>query len=349
MSRTLTTLSAALALSVLPLAASAQDWANSIYSTGGVELRIDERIFTLFAALNELGLDDAPVTREFPIPRREFDPVRRQVRDVMSISQELRNKFETFFDKHPLPVQSYVAYTLALGAAPTFKLESAAPAGTDALKGFETILAEFYKAARIQEVFKKLTNIQREELKRFSPAVDRPIAETRGVLKLKESDDDPLVIVVVNLLDGRGSTYGVTLGDETFLVVGPGKPDGSPIAEAPIARAFARAELQRVAAGKGRSLKSGNELLREVRSGYGMNVDNLDDYIAESLARVVAIKAAVPGEQASEAMDREMRNGYLLARELNRGLAIYAKAAKPLDAFLADFLREIDVAKLPRP
>jgi len=349
MHRKLTSFAAVLALSLVPLAASAQDWATSIYSAGGVEIRADERIFTLFAALNELGHDEAPITRQFPVPKREFYPIRQQVRDAVGISPALRAKFEVFFDEHPLPMQSYVAYTLALGDAPTFKLEGAAPAGTESLKGLETLLGEFYTAARIKEIFARVTNAQREALKDFSPVVDKPINETRSVLKLEETEDSPLVVIIVNLLDGRGSAYGVTLGDETYLVVGPGSATGGAIDPAPIARAFARASLQPLAAGKGRALRNGADLLREVRAGYGMTTDNLDDYIAESFARVVAIKAAVPSEASSSAMDAEMRSGYLLARELNRGLAIFAKAPKPLDAFLADFLREIDVTKLPRP
>ncbi|AKU90904.1 hypothetical protein [Vulgatibacter incomptus] len=349
MLRTFSSLAAAAAVALLlPATASAQDWASSVYSEGGVELRIDERIFTLFAAFNDMGLDDAPVTRQDPIPKREFDPVRRQVRDAILMSPDLRAKFEAFFDKNPLPVRTYAAYTLALGDAPTFTAPAKLPVGTESLKGFEALLAEFYGKARIKEIFAKLTAPQREVLKRFSPAVDKPVAEARAVMKTKETDASPQVVVVVNLLDGRGSAHGIQVGDEIFLVVGPAAAGTGPVDSLPIARAFARAELEAIAKGKGSALKGGKELLREVQGNYAVGSASVEDYVAENLARVVAIKAAVPSEEMSKAMEDEMRNGFLLVRELNRGMAIYAKATKPLDAFIADFLREIDVGKLPR-
>src|SRR5690606_12062485 len=107
MARTIRALAAvALCLSLAASARAQDGWATSIYSAGGAELRVDERVFTLFAALNELGYDVAPVTRQHPIPKREFDPVRQAVRDAASLPPALRAKFEAFFDKNPLPVRA---------------------------------------------------------------------------------------------------------------------------------------------------------------------------------------------------------------------------------------------------
>jgi len=349
MPRTFSRLAAVLVASLLlPGVASAQDWANSVYSEGGVELRIDERIFTLYAALNELGLDDAPVGRRDPLPKREFDPVRRAVRDSIVMTPDLRARFEAFFDQHPLPLRSYVAYTLSLGDAPGFKAAAKAPAGAESLKGFEALLGEFYGAGRIKEILGKLTDGQREVLKRFRTGVDAPISEIRQALKSKAGDDAPQVVVIVNLLDGRGASHGVAVGDEIYLVVGPESAGTGPIDPLPIARAFARVELQPLAKGKGAALKGGKELVRDLQEFYPVG-SNVDDWVIENLARTVAIKAVVSGDKAGKAMDDEVRNGYVLVRELNRGLAIFAKANKPLDAFVADFLREIDASKLARP
>lgn len=325
----------------LPAAAGASEWATSIYSQNGVEIRVDERVFTLFAALNELGHDEAPITRTSPVPKREFHKVRQVVRDSVGLEPALRAKFEAFFDANPLPIRSYLTYVLALGPAPTFKLPEPAPAGLPPLQGLETLLAEFYGKARIQTIFQRLTETQRDAMRPFTAAVDGPIAESRKILKRPETDDSPMVIVVVNLLDSDGAAHGIAAGDETYLVVGPA---GDPVDGSVIARAFARAELDGIAKGKGAALRNGAELFQETKDD--VQAANLDELIAESLARAVAIRAAVPSERASGALDAEFRRGYLLVRELNRGLAIYARASKPLDAFVADFLREIDVARL---
>lgn len=331
----------------IPISSSAQDgWATSLYSAGGAELRVDERVFTLFAALNELGYDNAPVTRLDPIPKREFDPVRRAVRDAAGMEPALRAKFEAFFDKNPLPVRSYLTYALALGPAPTFKAPEALPAGTETLKGFEALLQEFHAKAKIGAMFNRAVEVHRDAMRAWSSVVDKPLAEAREALGVEESDDAPLDVVIVNLLDGRGASFGIPMGEDLFLVVGPpGKePDASTVA-----RAFARAEVISLAKGKGRNLRNGANLLEQIRgSGFPVEADNVDDFIAENLARVIAIQATLPASERAKALEEEYWRGFVLVKELHRGLAIYGatKHGKTLDQFIADFLREIDTAKL---
>ena len=345
MSRLISSLCAACAAIaiVVPTAASAEDWANSLYTEGGIELRADERVFTLFAALNEMGLDEAPVSRKDPIPKREYDPVRQQVRDQVNLDPALRAKFEAFFDQHPAPLRAYTSYVLSLGAAPGFAAPEKPAKDVAALKGFEALLAEFYAKAGIHKLFDAMQPAHRETLKRYAPVVDKPIAAARDILKAPETDDSPRVVLVVNLLDGRGSSYGVAGTDETVLVVGPAGQ--APDTQA-IAKAFARVEIQGAAeAGKG-ALKGGPALLREVQeSGFAVGAADVADYVAETLARAVAIKAAVPDAQANRAVEAEKRKGFVLVGDMNRGLAIFAKSPKPMNAFLPDFLREVDAGK----
>lgn len=344
MSRLFSRLCGALAAVVLavPFTASAEDWANSLYTAGGTELRADERVFTLFALLNEMGHDEAPIGRTNPIPRREFDPIRQQVRDEVALPADLRAKFEAFFDKNPQPLRSYTAYVLALGSAPTFTAPARLPKAVAGLKGFETLLAEFYTKAQIKPLFEKLQVAQREALKAYTDTVDKPLAQAREILKAPETDDSPRVVVVVNLLDGRGSSYGVADDDTVYLVVGPAGDKPDPTA---MIKAFARVELQPAAEARGITLKGGKDLLTEVQqSGYPVGSETVADYIAETMARAVAIRAAVPNGQAG-AFEAERRKGFVLINEMNRGLVLYAKSPKPMPVFLADFLREVDASK----
>lgn len=327
--------------------AKAQDgWATSIYSPGGAELRVDERVFTLFAALNELGYDVAPVTRHDPIPKREFDPVRRAVRDAASMEPALRAKFEAFFDKNPVPVRVYLTYTLALGDAPEFKAPEAPPAGTEALKGFEALLKEFYAKAKIGSMFSRAVDVHRDAMRAWAQVVDKPLAQAREALGIEETDDSPMNVVVVNLLDGRGQSQGILLGEDLHLVVGPPGKEPNPTV---VARAFARAEVVSLTAGNGRHLRNGEALLEEVRSsGFPVDAATVDEFVAENLARVIAIRASLPREEQARAMEEEFWRGFVLVKELNRGLAIFnaSSGGKPLKQFIADFLREIDTAKI---
>src|SRR5690606_1644238 len=119
--------------------------------------------------------------------------------------------------------------------------------------------------------------------------------EARAALGVEETEDSPLTVVVVNLLDGRGQSQGILIDDELNLVVGPpGKTPDPTI----VARAFARAEVVGLTAGNGKNLRNGDGLLEEVRSaGFPVDAATVDEYVAENLARVIAIRASLPREE----------------------------------------------------
>ena len=324
-------------------AAAQGDWTSSLYSEGGVELRADERVFTLFAALNALGYDEAPVTRLYPVARRDFDPVRRKVRDAVRLEPALREKFEAFFDKNPLPVRAYTAYALTLGSAPTFAQEKPVAAELNRLKGFEVLLAELYASANLATLFAEVGPSQRDALKRYSGAIDAPLKKVRELMKSPEIDESPRVVLVVNVLDARGAGLGVGLKDEIWLVVGPsgGEPDLGAIV-----KAFARVLVQDAASQRASGLKGGEALVAAVKAaGFPVGADSVGDYLAESIARTVAAKVTAPDALFVKALERESQQGFVLVKELHRGFVLYGKSQKPFDQFLGDFLRELDGQK----
>ena len=100
------------------------DWFASLYTGEGIELRNDERVFTLFSVLNATGFDQGPVTRREPVPKIIYHPVRQAVRArVLGGDPEVRKAAEAFFDAHPVSLQRY----LALASTASSPLTSARP------------------------------------------------------------------------------------------------------------------------------------------------------------------------------------------------------------------------------
>lgn len=335
---------AALLVGCAPTLAHAQDWASSLYTEGGVELRVDERVFTLFAALNALGFDDAPVSRKDPIAKREFDPIRQAVRDVIKLDAGLRKEFEAFFDKHPKPIRSYTAFALAVGDAPTFTVDPARlPADARDLVGFEALLAKFYGKYKVQTIFSRLVEKQRETLKAWLPVVDKPLEKARQILKEKITDESPRVVLVVNLLDGRGSGHGIGLKDETYLVVGPSEA-GNPDVVAAV-KGYARVAVQGAADSKvAGCFKGGKELFEEVKD-RNVGAFTPADYVAENMARAVAIQAALAADRSQGALDAQYKSGFVLIKDMTRGITLYGPSGKAFDQFFCDFLREVDAGR----
>lgn len=211
--------SAALACMALmaPAAARAEDdLLASIYTDNGFEVRRDERLFTLFAAFNIAGYDRGLRTRELPFPRLVQHPVREKVRQALgSAGEKLRAPVDAFLDKHPQPLEAYVAAALQLGESPAFTPATPLPAS---LSGLDRMLADFAKAAKSDKVLSSLANPFRAELKRVADAADAPFLALRVAYGLNE-ETAPMLMLMPNPLDAPDSVLAVKPDEDTHVVV----------------------------------------------------------------------------------------------------------------------------------
>ena len=330
-----------LALPVLALgvlapgsAFASQDWFASVYSPQGVEVRADERLFTLFATLNALGYDDAPIVRQYPVARREFSPVRAHVRQALSgLDPKLKDQVSAFFDEHPLALGEYVAYTAQLGPAPTFTAPAAAQPAQ--LQGFEKQLAAVYQAAKIHDLFAEVQDAYRNDTKAYLALVDEPLAKARKILR----DPAGRAIVAMNDLDGRGAAQAVPMGSDALLVLGPSpKPDVQAVV-----RAYARLVLDPLVAKRGGVLKGAAEQAAVVRVSGGPALDGASDYASELLARAIAIKVASTDPAGDE--EAQLKLGFAGIKEAVRAVDTLGKPDRPLEQVVPDVLAGIELRK----
>ena len=328
-------------LAVLPMVAcwlaasparAETDWFASLYTNEGVELRADERVFALYAVLNAMGYDDAPVVRSLPVPAREMHAVRLKVRSALRLDPADEDKLNGFFNGHAKPADVYGRYVLALKGPGTFERTGAAPAG---LKGFETLLAEDYSRLKLGDLFASVQDEYRASLKGYHAVVDAPVTAVRKLLKLKE-DEPPRVVLVVNLLDGQGKSYSTRSGEEElWVVVGPSKtpdlysvvqevarsrleplvaakvgdPESAALVSDRLSRAFATLALSLPEAEQdGRAQKDGFPTLKEwVKrvDGFAKGATTLEAFVGESAPTLLkehgkdpaALPAAVPAKK----------------------------------------------------
>jgi hypothetical protein len=327
-------LAAALALIPAAAFATSQDWFASVYSPQGVEVRADERLFTLFATLNALGYDEAPVVRQNPVPKRELSPVRVRVRQSLAtLDPKLKDQVSAFFDAHPLPLAKYVAYTAQLGPAPSFT----APAGAQPaeLAGFEKQLAAVYQAAKMHELFAEVQDAYRTDTKAYLALVDEPLGKARKLLR----DPSGRAIVAVNDLDGRGAAQAVGVGTDALLVLGPSaKPDVQGVV-----RAYARLILDPLVAKRASALKGAADQAAVVRGSGGPALEGAADYASELLARAIAIKYASTDVAADE--EAAQKQGFAGIKEAVRAVEQLGKTERPLEQVVPDVLAGIELHK----
>lgn len=235
---------AASALALLPFSAARGegDWLAGVYTDQGIEVRADERVFTLYAVLNAMGYDEAPLARAAPVAKREMHPVRARIRREFRLSPELASEMDAFFDAHPSPAEDYARYALSLGGPPAFERTAASERE---LQGFERLLARAYGEGGLATLFQQAYAEYRPALRGYHAVIDAPTRAVHRALHVTEGGG-PRIAVVVNLLDGRGKVTAASLGEEMFVVVGPSQtPDVMAVATE-----MARAHLSSTAAAR---------------------------------------------------------------------------------------------------
>jgi hypothetical protein len=345
-----TALACFLSLPLLAGRASAEispDWFSSLMSDRGVEIEADQRIFTLFAALNALGYNAGPLARQDPVPRPELSPARAAVRAQAPMSAALAEAFQSFFDQHPLPLRNYVGFTAALGPAPDFTLGSE-PAESSQLRGFEQLLARYYKEAAIGGIYQKLLPQYRAALKGYLPRLDTALSAADGILKSPHGDAPPPPVVAVNLLDGTGSGFGVRRGGGSFLVIGPG-PAGHAEDLATTVAAYARVRAGPVLEERAAAVKGLADLVQRVHR-LGLSAGNLSagDYLTRCFSLAVAAQA-LPDQRDAE-LQAAASEGCWLTADLDRSLGEMAAAGESsFEAFVTERLGTLDAHHTTAP
>ncbi len=321
----------ALLLTAVPaLAASQGDWFASLYTGEGTELRADERIFTLFAVLNAAGFDQGPVTRQEPVPKVTYHPVRQQVRArVIGGDPEVKKVADEYFDKHAFPLRRYLAWAAQAGQPP-FKDGAKAKELQD-LKGFEAVLAKAWTGWKLEELMGTVQPEYRRVLKSYLSAIDAPLTKARATLKVP--DNGPQTLVVVNLLDVQDAARGVMGEGEVVLVVGPAD---KPNVEGVI-REYARVFVEPIVSKKASAWGGGAGLLREAQLA-GAPEQTVAEYATALFAYALALKSM----DATDAQwDAVQGKGYFGIKDL----AKMFDEGKPLDGWVIDGLQRAETRR----
>lgn len=323
---TLTGAAPAAAAAVSP-AGTQGDWFASLYTGEGVELRADERVFALFAVLNAVGYDVGPVSRQEPVAKVLYHPVRQQVRArVLGGDDEVRKAADAFFDAHPVSLRKYLSYVANAGPPPF----ASGAKGKDAaeLKGLESLLAKAWAGWRLEELMGSVQGEYRKSLKAYLSAIDAPLQKARAVLKV--SDSAPEAVLVLNLLDAHGSVRGAQADDGVLVVVGPAdKPNVEGVV-----REYARAMIEPTVSKRAAAWSGGATMLREAQV-YGAPDQTVGDYATSLVATAVALKAMNASDADFEAA---AGRGYFGAKDIARQL----DDGKPIDGWVLEALQKAE-------
>lgn len=297
-----------------------------------VQLHADERLFTLFAALNAAGYDEEN-------NEQGFSEVRQEVRDALAEEplpslQRLRPYLTMCRFIH---VSQCATWVLQRGPAPDFaRAVDGWALQVPALLffGFDRALADFYQEAGIAARWQAQQPAYATEIERYRALVEPAVAEVFAYLRLTEPPTEG-VIVLPNLLDAYWRGYGPHVGTLSYVVMGPAiEPNVGLIqheAMHPILNPLVDAHLDAI------ERSQADRLFAALRPHVGAGYQRWPAILHESVIRAVEVRLADPTDRERLIRQEEV-NGFALVRPLAEQLADYEASDEPMTAYMPRLL-----------
>jgi hypothetical protein len=307
-----------------------------------VSVRLDEGLFTLFAALNAAGYVD----ENFGL---DYHPVRQQVRDALagrSFSGMERLRSQLGF----VGSYNFAVWSLHFGPPPDFgRVQPGwdlpnAPALL--FLGMDDLLRDFYDEMDIGVLWREV----RPEYGRVAVLYQEAAGEAvQDALDYTRMADAPMrnVVIIPNLLDAHYRGYGPQVGETAYVVVGPteGELDTGLIqheALHSIVGPLVEAHLSAIDADQSRALY--RSLRGRVPASYG----SWEIIVEEQVVRALDCRLAGPA-CFEFILDNHEAEGFLLVRPLVEKLAEFEASSLSLDAFMPELLGVLNQVNLPQP
>ncbi|MFN3982240.1 MAG: DUF4932 domain-containing protein [Caldilinea sp.] len=305
-----------------------------------VQLVADERLFTLFAALNAAGYDEENY-------EQGFSPVRQAVRaDLAGKSlpslQWLRPYLAICRFIH---VSQCVTWVLQRGPAPDFaRAVDGWALQTPALLffGFDRALAAFHREAEIAALWQAQQPAYAAEIERYQALVEPAVAEVFAYLRLT-APPTAGVRVLPNLLDAYWRGYGQRVGALSYVVMGPAiEPNVGLIqheAMHPILNPLIDAHLDAI------ERSQADRLFAALKPHVGAGYENWPAILHESVIRAVEVRLADPTDR-ERLIRQEEAHGFALVRPLAERLANYESSGGPMAAYMPRLLAVLNDASI---
>jgi len=240
----------------------------------------------------------------------------------------------------------FVSFALVAGPPPDFRFEMRRddlPPEALTLDGFNVILDNFYKEARLAElwqIYQPSYQTGVESLR--APVSDLVFTDSNYLREIIRSNSPRTFSIYVEPLAGSKTIF-KTFGDQYTLVVRPS--DDPPIDD--IRHAFLHYLLDPIAIRYRVQASRAAPLLEIAARAPMLSVDLRDDYSAffdECLVRAVELRLRhLPPVQLSAAIDADEGNGYVLVRSIYAGLSGFEKSEPAMGYYLPDLVKGIDV------
>lgn len=338
---------------VSPLASSvSQTGQSQLRDVVNIDFRTDVRLFTVMAALKAAGFEYGSSSST-----EEMSEVQRLVSEQLAqLDPELVNRLKVYFslrrfgDDQALHT-AYTSLALLLTGPPEFEIRKDAfgiPVDVREILGFEELLPEFYRAAKIPQLWERLRTRYAAELEAYSPVVKRVIRETLEYFRIPARVVlDRNIILMADLLGLREVVNARNLERSYFIVVGPTSDPEKNFVQ--LQHEYLHFLIDPLAEKYAGQLMKQRELLDLAHDQPNLTDDFRNRFIliaAESMIEAV-VQRLHPPEDLDARMVELFRRGFIFTPFFYRSLEKFeSMEGTSFPAYLDDVIGEIDPSSI---
>jgi len=279
--------------------------------------------------------------------------LRKQVREMVAAKhppslEEMRSFVAAHHRRdRTADLNQYISFALTLNGPPDFPYRykpNELPPEVGALAGLETIIANFYAEANVEELWKRVQPVYEQEIARYHEPVTKALLQVNGYLRNPTSGYlGRRFQIYIDVLAPPSQVQSRSFKDDYFVVVTPSaEPQTDQVRHAylhylldPLALKFFLA-LSRI---KGAAeYASAAPALKEAYK------DDFTLLATECLIQAVESRLA-PASQRQDMIDRDLREGYVLTPAFAEGLVEFEKQQLAMRMFYPDLMDLVDLRK----
>jgi tetratricopeptide (TPR) repeat protein len=329
---------------ILLLAAICLAGLNRLQGAESLQLEASENLFTVLAAANIAGYDDG-------IALPDNNPLRGQLRDYFSkqdlpVLPQLKQFFQRQRQKNRNGVQDLselISYALSVTGPPDFRWRTRdveVPPDAQALAGLTPLLIDFYRQARISELWQRAQPAYDKEMEKYHSGLLNTITAVDGYLRVPAAGYlGRRFQVFIDLLAAPQQVQTRNYGSDAFVIATP--------SEQPrmfdIRHAYLHFEIDPIVIKYGMDFDSKRSLIDFVQTAPIEDPFKKDFVLLANESLIKAVEARLDRNPAE--VTQAARQGYILAPFFAEQLPVFEKQQQGLRFYLEDMVNAIDLKR----
>ena len=203
-----------------------------MYSEDGVQIGVDQRVFSVLTMLNQHGFNDEPYLGAEPIKIPQFSETRVRVRGLMRRKGQVQKSFGKFINANAQTYQWYIEQSLHVGKGPAFETTMK---DDKLVRKIGTFLHDWFHeegGSGFYDIAVKMNkNVQMdivESINTSTAALQNTLVVGDAEDALLEEELNPLgrVVVILAPMAPHDVIFRFENEDVTYVVTGPFKKEG---------------------------------------------------------------------------------------------------------------------------